>query len=109
MVISQPKTMSTEGFLPNDPIVTIASGAIRLGPGWNFPHIGTFEGDAEGQILAHSNGLNGVFATDTYWWKVSIGGVSGWIPETTFTHAGWLQIPIIETLSEFFGFRNLIE
>ncbi len=109
MVVVQPKMISPTGFLPGDPIVTIASGAIRLGPGWNYPHIGTFEGDTEGEILTHNNGLNGVYATHTYWWKVSIDGVTGWIPETTITHAGWLRIPIIEKISNIFGFRNPVE
>ena len=89
--------------------MTTASGAIRLGPGWNYPHIATFDGGADGEILSHDAGLNGVYATHTYWWKVTIDGVSGWVPETTFTHAGWLQIPVLERIVEFLGIRDPVE
>jgi hypothetical protein len=41
-----------------------------------------------GTILDHLNDLEGVLAKGVYWWKVSIAGYEGWIPESSIGLAG---------------------
>jgi len=75
-------------FTLADTIQTIAPTDLRLGPGSNFAVIATIPTNTLGTILDHLNDLEGVLAKDLYWWKVSIAGYEGWIPESSIGLAG---------------------
>lgn len=78
----------SSSYSPFDAIRTINPTEIRLGPGSNFPIITTIPENTLGAILDPLNDLEGVLAKDVYWWKVSIAGYEGWIPESSIGLAG---------------------
>jgi hypothetical protein len=78
----------SSSYNPSDAIRTINPTKIRLGPGSNFPIIATIPENTLGTILDHLNDLEGVLAKGVYWWKVSIEGYEGWIPESSIGLAG---------------------
>jgi hypothetical protein len=80
MVVVEPMEKSVT-FSPNDLIITHEVADIRLGPGSNYEILTTVSGNTGGIILNHSNGLNGALAKGSYWWKVLIAGVEGWVKE----------------------------
>jgi hypothetical protein len=80
MVVVEPMQQSTT-FSPNDLILTVETTDIRLGPGTNYSVLTTVSSNSGGIILHHANGLNGVLAKGSYWWKVMIAGIEGWVKE----------------------------
>jgi hypothetical protein len=80
MVIAQPGSYST-AFLPGDLVTTLDVTDVRLGPGTNYASISNVQKGTQGSILDQMNGLDGVLAKSSYWWYVTLGGVTGWVPE----------------------------
>jgi hypothetical protein len=80
MVVVEPMEKSST-FTPNDMILTRQSTPIRLGPGTNYSILTTVSENTGGIVLNHNNGLNGVLAKGSYWWKVLIAGIEGWVTE----------------------------
>jgi len=80
MVVVEPMEKSS-AFAPNDLISTRQITDIRLGPGSNYSILTTVSENTGGIVLNHSNGLNGVLAKGSYWWKVLIAGIEGWVTE----------------------------
>jgi hypothetical protein len=78
----------SSSFAPTNSIITLSSTKIRLGPGSNFPSITTIPENTSGIILAHLNKLEGVLAKGDYWWRVSLAGFEGWVPESSIGLAG---------------------
>jgi hypothetical protein len=93
MISLQPKLQSAV-FSTAEPVKTITSAPVRLGPGTNYASIATAPFDQEGEIVAHS--LNGIYAKGQYWWKWKYGTTEGWTSETylaaipTAAHNWWL-------------------
>ena len=83
MVVVQPRELSS-GYIPGDQVKASSTTDLRLGPGSNYAITGSpvNSGD-QGTILEHANGLNGVFATGTNWWKVDFNDTVGWINENS--------------------------
>lgn len=86
MVVIEDKEVSSN-FSPADQVRTIWPTEIRLGPGSNYPGITTLPANSTGTVLDHLNDLEGVFAKGEYWWKVSVSGIEGWIPESAIVLA----------------------
>jgi hypothetical protein len=85
MVVVRPKEHST-AFSPGELVKTLSDIRVRLGPGDNYSFTGsTIAAGAQGTILEHANGLNGIWAKDSYWWKVNFSGTVGWVTETSLT------------------------
>jgi hypothetical protein len=80
MVVVEPMEKS-ETFEPNDIIVTNQPTDIRLGPGTNYSILTSVSNNSGGIVLNHANGLNGVLAKGSFWWKVLIAGIEGWVTE----------------------------
>lgn len=70
-------------FLPGDEIFTIQDAMLRQGPGTNYPAFGIIGAGSFGEVLEDGNGLNGVRAKCTNWWKVNFNGTMGWVAEGT--------------------------
>ena len=80
MVVVEPMEQSA-AFAADDPIVTISSTEMRLGPGTNYSSLTTISERTDGVVLDHFNNLEGALATGSYWWKVALGGTVGWVAE----------------------------
>lgn len=84
MVAVKPKQTSTD-FFPGLAFSTVRGLQVRQGPGKNYKLFGYVPYNPGspplGIVLEHANGLNGVFATGTYWWHVEINGLRGWVDE----------------------------
>ena len=68
-------------FLPTDIVKTVAEAKIRLGPGNNYQAFDIIPPGEYVDVLPHMNGLNGVLAKGSYWWKVNYAGDEGWVRE----------------------------
>jgi len=86
MVVVEPKEQSNT-FSANTGVLTRTEAQVRLGPGTNYAVVDTVPAATLGFIVDHSNGLNGVKAMGSFWWKVllEVGDldVIGWVPEET--------------------------
>jgi hypothetical protein len=53
--------------------------------------LATFPADTPGVVVPHLNGLNGVFARGSYWWRIGFdGGVQGWVrQDDLLAGPGW--------------------
>jgi Phosphodiester glycosidase len=80
MVVSEPMVRSAT-FSPYTAVATNSASSIHLGPGNNYAYLATIPAGASGNIVPPLNNLNGVLAKGSFWWKVSFGGVVGWIRE----------------------------
>ncbi len=78
----QAKTQTTT-FTVGEPVQASAGAAVRLGPGSNYLPVTTLGSAQAGTIAAH--GLNGVRASNTNWWSVSVAGAEGWVSEAQLT------------------------
>jgi len=87
MVIAQPGDYSSD-FIPGNPVMTIASTEVRLGPGTNYASFTTIPSGMHGIILDQTNELDGVLAKGIYWWYVDFGTAAGWVSEGSLTHSG---------------------
>ncbi len=77
MVVVQPEEKSDLPYHLGDPVATIGSVDVRLGPGTNFAVLATL--NDEGTIMAPLNEMGGVLAKGSYWWKVDFGNIEGWV------------------------------
>jgi hypothetical protein len=84
MVAVQPRDLSPI-FIPGELVKTLFNAEVRLGPGSNYPVLDTVDAGAQGSLLEHAHGLNGVWAKGSYWWKVDFDGTVGWVTETSLT------------------------
>jgi hypothetical protein len=75
----------SSSYSPSNAIITLRPTKIRLGPGSNYPSITTIGENTLGIILDHLNNLEGVLAKGDYWWKVSLAGFEGWVPESSIS------------------------
>jgi hypothetical protein len=80
MVNYQPKEQS-QAFAPGISVATVGPAQVFLGPGTNYGVMETIPGGTSGTVVDDTNGLNGVKAKGTYWWKVTLPGVTGWVAE----------------------------
>ena len=80
MVVVEPMQQSLT-YIADNPVELIEATAIRLGPGTNYGVLTTAVSGSQGVILEHFNNLNGVLAKGSFWWKVSLDGIVGWVPE----------------------------
>ena len=94
MVVVEPSEKSS-AFSPGMRVTTIYPTNIHLGPGTNFSPLTSVDTEAQGMIINQWDGLNGVLAKGTYWWKVDFSGVVGWVDEAALTAAG--EIPASST------------
>jgi hypothetical protein len=80
MVAVEPPEYS-QTFGAGNLVATTAETALRLGPGSNYAALLTLPVDSVGEVVAHTNGLDGVLAKGSYWWKVDFNEGSGWVAE----------------------------
>ncbi len=86
LMMIEVKPMERSGrFRPGDRVLTQQDGALRLGPGRNFDSTADIPQGTEVTIEAQANGLGGILATRSFWWKVSVGNRSGWMEERQLT------------------------
>jgi len=83
MMVSVEEISRSEKFCAGDGIITVGSTPVelRLGPGTNYEVISTVPMNSQGVVVKHLNNLDGVYAKNAYWWKVSINGILGWVDE----------------------------
>ncbi len=86
MVVVEPMVQSTS-YVAGSPVIISRSTIMRSGPGENYPSLGVIPLGMMGNILSHSNGLDGVLATGSYWWKVQVDGMTGWVSEAALAPA----------------------
>jgi hypothetical protein len=77
MVVNHPRSLANS-YAPGDAFPLAAGAALRLGPGDNYTSVLTVPTAGQGTVVAHANGLNGVYAKGKYWWPVNYNGVIGW-------------------------------
>jgi len=80
MVVIQPMEQSTT-FSLSETVTTTVETKIWSGPGLNYHVWDTVPAYTPGVILDHLNDLEGVRVSDSYWWLVDFGGISGWVRE----------------------------
>ncbi len=85
MVIAQPQA-SSAAFNPGDSTTTTSAVELRLGPGTNYAGFSSVPGGSSVTVVDQMNGLEGVLAKGSYWWYVSVAGVTGWLPEEVLAH-----------------------
>ena len=78
MVVVQPRQQSAR-FQAGTQVTTVSDALVRLGPGTNYASFASLLPGRSGVILPHP--LNGVLAKGTYWWKVAVDEIEGWISE----------------------------
>lgn len=80
----------SEAFLPGEPVTLTRLADLRLGPGGNYRSFADLQEGASATILHPLNGLEGVLAQGSYWWKVSADGRQGWVEESALVgDANW--------------------
>jgi len=84
MVAVQPMEISSQ-FQQSDRVRAGKDLEVRLGPGTNYASFAVVLANTEGFILENTNGMNGILAKGSYWWKVSFGDVVGWVVEEALT------------------------
>lgn len=92
MVELVPPEKSTK-YRPGDRIVTSRIAGLYLGPGANYPAVFNVRYGMLGIILNPLNGLNGIFAKGSYWWKVEFGRQTGWIQDDAIYKSRVLKLP----------------
>ncbi len=90
MVVVEP--LERSGSLrPWQRVVSTAPTEVRLGPGSNYAALDRLSEGTRGVVLPHRNGINGVLAKGEYWWRVALGNVYGWAPESALISVeAWL-------------------
>jgi len=97
MMVSVVPIEKSTAFSEHELVTSEIPSAIRLGPGGNYPQLGYSSAGQQGSIVEHGNGMNGVLATGSYWWKSDFGDLVGWIRQIdlTFTPTDWQYLPMI--------------
>jgi hypothetical protein len=80
MIVVEPVGRSTT-FQPGQRVAVTSSSDLYLGPGTNFWVRSTLLPSTQGIVVPSLNGLDGILAKGTYWWKVGFGKTVGWVPE----------------------------
>lgn len=80
MIVLEPVHKSTE-FEVGEPVRTTRRADIRVGPGDNYAAYTQIAEGEPGIVLSHINGLNGVYARGTNWWRVAFERKWGWMAE----------------------------
>lgn len=80
MAVLEPMVRS-DAFAPGDRVVAVLPSALRAGPGVNYAELAPLSARARGVIVEHLSPLNGVLATGAFWWKVTVAGLTGWVPQ----------------------------
>ncbi|MEW5869466.1 MAG: phosphodiester glycosidase family protein [Chloroflexota bacterium] len=80
MAVVLPRELSGR-FQVGQALQTTGETTLRLGPGDNYAVLAALPAGSTGVVVEHSNGLNGVLAKGTYWWKVAFGDLVGWVEE----------------------------
>ncbi len=80
MVVLEPVQKSIE-FEVGEPLRTVRAAELRVGPGDNYTAFTTIPVGESGIVLSHINGLNGVHARGTNWWRVGFENKWGWMAE----------------------------
>ena len=80
MVVLEPVQKSTV-FEVGEPLRTTRSAELRVGPGDNYAAFTTIPDGDPGLVVSHINGLNGVHARGTNWWRVAFENKWGWMAE----------------------------
>jgi hypothetical protein len=91
MVVVDGKTLSG-AFNAGQPVVTTTETSLRLGPGTNYADFSTIYPGAHGVIEAHD--LDGVMAKGFCWWKVAVGGMTGWVKEGALLGESLPPVPL---------------
>ncbi len=81
MMVSVEPKLQSDKFVLGQAVVTTAATSLRQGPGTNYAVLSTVPAGSATNILAPLNGLEGVFAKNTYWWQVEVNDVVGWVSE----------------------------
>ncbi len=84
MMVVEPKVQSIY-FTPGEQVITLAATELRLGPGTNYASLASLPVNTPGTIQPDMNGIDGVLAKGSYWWKVSFGGAAGWVQQDALT------------------------
>jgi hypothetical protein len=87
MVVVEPASRS-ERYAAGSSIRAVERAEIRLGPGTNYAVLAYADANTEGSVVDHMNQLNGVNATGSSWWKVSLAGATGWVKEESLAQVG---------------------
>lgn len=91
MVALEPAEFSTE-LAAGTPVEVTEPAEMRLGPGEQYASIASLAQGAEGIVIPHSNGLNGVKSNGAYWWKVAFNDLQGWVREGQLHgEPGWVR------------------
>ncbi len=80
MVVLEPVQKSTV-FEVGEPLRTTRAAELRVGPGDNYAAFTTIPDGDPGIVVSHINGLNGVHARGTNWWRVAFENKWGWMAE----------------------------
>lgn len=88
----------SERYAVGQPVHTIAPAEIRVGPGDNYTAYTTIPEGETGIVLPHMNGLNGVRARGSNWWRVAFESKWGWMAEADLEPDGdwegrWKGVP----------------
>ncbi len=85
MMVSLESSRRSFRFAPGQAVEVTAEVDLRLGPGAGYRSQGTLSAGIWGTIEHPLSGLEGIFASGTYWWPVSLEQGSGWLPEPALT------------------------
>lgn len=78
MVVVEPPVFTSTFTITQEVILNQVTN-VYTGPGTNFHVQAELPAGSQGVIVDSLSALNGVWARDTYWWKVDFGVVTGWI------------------------------
>jgi uncharacterized protein YraI len=82
MIVAEPKIQSIS-FTPGEQVVTLSATELRLGPGTNYASLASVPASTPGTIQQDMNGVDGVLAKGSFWWKISFGSATGWVKQET--------------------------
>jgi uncharacterized protein YraI len=81
MIVAVSPMQRSDALSSGSSVVTRYATNLHLGPGTNYPAITSVAEGIQGVVMPNLAGLNGVYAKDAYWWKVSFTGTEGWVDE----------------------------
>ncbi len=79
MMVAVDPLARSNSFSTGQAMTVLQQTSLRLGPGSNYATLATLNSGAQGSVQAHS--INGVLAKGSYWWKLGVGGNTGWVRE----------------------------
>ena len=87
MMVSLESSQRSFRFAVGETVEVTAEVDLRLGPGADFGSVGVVTAGSRGEIEHPLSGLEGIFASGTYWWPVTLEQGMGWLPEPALTSA----------------------